>query len=118
MALAAACRADHQNLHALRREVENLGELLVDFAIHLDGGAVGDLHHDLSYFWPDLAQSLKRQLADHFRGDRSAHVNPIAFLAGLAVLPLRRVGVRLARSHVAGIAEGSDSLSSGLRRFL
>src|SRR5947208_16583518 len=99
MALAASCWADHQNLHALRREIENLGELLVDLAVHLDGGAVSNLHDDLSYFRLDLAEGLKRHLADHFRGDWTAHVNPIAFLAGLAVFPFSRVGVRLDRSH-------------------
>src|SRR5439155_21992210 len=118
MALTAAGRADHQNLHTLRREIENLGELLVDLAVHLDGGAVGDLHHDLSYFRLDLAEGLKRHLAHHFRRDRPAHINPIAFLAGLAVLPLGRVGVKLASSHIAAVAQWSRSSFPGLRNAL
>jgi hypothetical protein len=102
----------------MRCEVEDLGELLVDFAVHLDGRAVGNLHDNLFHFGLDLAQSLKCQLADHFRSNRSPHVNPIPFLAGLAVLPLGRVGFRLARSHIADIAQGSRSFFPELRHSL
>jgi hypothetical protein len=118
MALAASRRADHQDFHPLSREIENLSELLMDLAVHLDGRAVGNLNDNLFGFRPDLAQRLKGQLADHLGSDWPAHVNPIAFLAGLAVLPLGRVGVGLARGHIADVAKGSNSLFPGLRHML
>ena len=83
-----------------------LGELMTE--------ALTDLDDDLLDFRLDLAQNLKREFPDHFKCDGSAHVNPIAFLAGLAVFPFSRVGVRLARSHIADIAEGSRSFFSEL----
>ena len=84
---ATACRPHHEDFHALGREIQDLGELFVNLAVHSDGGQVCNLDDDFLDFRLQLAQGLKDQFADRLERYRPADINPVAFLAGLAVLP-------------------------------
>src|SRR5690242_1160786 len=106
MALAAPCWPDHENFHALGREIENFWELFMHVTIELHGGPIGNLDHNLFRYGLQLSKSFECQPAHHFKRDRLAHVNPVALFAGLPVFPLGEIRLRLTRSQVANHSEG------------
>jgi hypothetical protein len=55
--LAAARRSHHEDFHALGRKVENLFELLVNLAVHPDGGLVCNPDNAFLYFRLQLTQT-------------------------------------------------------------
>jgi transposase len=99
-------RPHHEDFHALGREIENLGELLMNLAVHPHGGPASHLDHDFPGFGFQLAQGLQGECPNHFQCDWSADVNPVTLLAGPAEFPLSGVKLRLAGGDVTHVAKG------------